>query len=436
MNDTLKEWKNKVLKNHKWNITITILDGAFFFFGLGFVSEITILPLFINKLTPYKSVVGLVTALWMFGFFAPQIISARLVEPLARKKRLVFLVGMGQRLPWLFLALATYFLIREGSLVGLFIFFVLYGFYAFSGGFNFVPWLDLMGKILLPKRRGRVLGFNRFAGGILGIVGALIAGRILGHLPFPNNFSLCFLLAFLMTSISLAAFSFYREPAYPVVKERMAWKVYFKGLGRILKKDKNYSYCLLANIILCFVALATPFYALYAIEKLGAPEGWIGIFTALILGAQTITFVLWGYLGDRQGYKGVMVLAALFAGGAAVLALLAGSIGLYLLVFVLLGFYMSAVMLGYMLIVLEFSPPEKRPTYIGLGHTILALPLTIAPLLGGFLIDRIGYRFVFGLTALVAFVSLSILILVVKEPRRRYSFLTQMSTDNNTDEHR
>lgn len=429
MNDKLKEWKKEITKNHRWNITITIIDGAFFFFGLGFVFEITILPLFISKLTPYKSVVGLVPALWMLGFFGPQIISARLVEPLARKKRLVFLVGMGQRLPWLFLALATYFFIREGSLAGLLLFFVLYGCYALAGGFNFVPWLDLIGKILLPKKRGRVLGFNRFAGGIMGIAGALIAGRILSHFPFPNNFSFCFFLAFLMTSISLTAFSFYKEPAYPVVKERIAWKVYFKGLRKILREDKNYSYCLLANVILCFVAMATPFYALYGIEKLGAPEGWIGIFTALVLGAQTITYVLWGYLGDRRGYKGVMVLSALFAGSAAVLALLAGSIGLYLCVFILLGFYMSAVMLGYMNIVLEFSPPEERPTYIGLGHTMLALPLTVAPLLGGFLIDKIGYRFVFGLTALVAFVGLAILILMVKEPRRHYSFL-------NTDGHR
>ncbi len=423
MNDKLKEWKKEITKNHRWNTVVTILDGAFFFFGLGFVFEITILPLFISKLTPYKSVVGLASALWMLGFFGPQIISARLVEPLARKKRLVFLVGIGQRLPWLFLALATYFFIRKGSLAGLLLFFVFYGCHALAGGFNFVPWLDLIGKILLPKKRGRVLGFNRFAGGILGIVGALIAGRILGHLPFPNNFSLCFLLAFLMTSISLTVFSFYREPAYPVVKKRVAWGKYFKGLGRILKGNKNYSYCLLANIVLCFVGMATPFYALYAIEKLKAPEGWIGIFTALLLGAQTITFILWGYLGDRRGYKGVMVLSALFAGSAAVLALLAGSIGLYLLVFILLGFYMSAVMLGYMNIVLEFSPPEERPTYIGLGHTLLALPLTIAPLLGGLLIDRIGYRFVFGLTALVAFISLAILILMVKEPRRHYSFL-------------
>ena len=422
MNDLLKEWKGEVLKNHRWNTVVTILDGTFFFFGLGFVFESTILPLFISKLTPYKSIVGLAPALWMLGFFGPQIISARLVEPLARKKRLVFLVGMGQRLPWLFLSLATFFLIGEGSLVGLLVFFFLYGFYAFSGGFSFVPWLDLVGKILLPKRRGRILGFNRFAGGIAGIIGALIAGRILSHLPFPNNFSLCFLLAFLMTSVSLSAFSFYREPTYPVIKERMAWGRYLKGLGRILRENKDYSYCLLANIILCFVAMSTPFYALYGIERLKAPEGWIGGFTALLLGAQTMTYVLWGYLGDRQGYKGVMVLGALFAGSAAVLALFAGNIGLYLFVFVLLGFYMSAVMLGYMNIVLEFSPPEERPTYIGLGHTLLALPLTIAPLLGGLLIDRIGYRFVFGLTALVAFVSLAILILMVKEPRRHYSF--------------
>lgn len=418
MNDLLKEWKSEVLKNHRWNTVVTILDGAFFFFGLGFVFEITILPLFISKLTPYKVVVGIAPALWVLGFFGPQIISARLVEPLARKKKLIFLVGIGQRVPWLFLALTTYFFIKVGSPAGLFVFFFLYGCYAFAGGFTFVPWIDLMGKILLPERRGRVLGFNRFTGGLLGIGAALIAGRILVYLPFPDNFALCFLLTFIAMTISLAIFSFYKEPAYPVVKKKVSWGKYLAGLRRILRENTNYSYCLLANIILSLVGMATPFYALYGIEKLKAPESWIGIFTALFLGAQTITFVFWGYLGDRQGYKGIMTLSALFAGAAAIMALLAGNIWLYLFVFILLGCYMSAIMLGYMNIVLEFSSHEERPTYIGLAHTILTLPLITAPLLGGLLIDRIGYRFVFGLTALVAFISLAILIFMVKEPRQ------------------
>ena len=38
-------------KDYRWNFSVNLLDGAFFWFGLSFISGATILPLFVSKLT-------------------------------------------------------------------------------------------------------------------------------------------------------------------------------------------------------------------------------------------------------------------------------------------------------------------------------------------------------------------------------------------------
>lgn len=44
-------YNKKIEKNYKRNYIFNIMDGAFYSFGLGFVSITTIIPLFVSKLT-------------------------------------------------------------------------------------------------------------------------------------------------------------------------------------------------------------------------------------------------------------------------------------------------------------------------------------------------------------------------------------------------
>jgi len=95
----------------------------------------------------------------------------------------------------------------------------------------------------------------------------------------------------------------------------------------------------------------------------------MGVFTALILGAQTVSSLLWGYLGDHKGYKLVMEISALLTISACLLAVFSSSLYLFYLVFFLTGCSFSAGMISGQNIVLEFSTPEIRPTYIALTNT-------------------------------------------------------------------
>jgi hypothetical protein len=55
-------------------------------------------------------------------------------------------------------------------------------------------------------------------------------------------------------------------------------------------------------------------------------------------------------------------------------------------------------MLGFYNYMLEIAPNDQRPVYIGLGNTIMGL-LTLAPTLGGWLLERTSYTVLFALVS-------------------------------------
>ena len=86
--------------------------------------------------------------------------------------------------------------------------------------------------------------------------------------------------------------------------------------------------------------------------------------------------------------------------------------------FVLLGTFLAADHTSSLPIILEFSAPEDRPTYIGLTNTLLAPILVGAPILGGWLAGALGYRALFSVALVVGVMALVLMAFWVREPRR------------------
>jgi predicted MFS family arabinose efflux permease len=71
-----------------------------------------------------------------------------------------------------------------------------------------------------------------------------------------------------------------------------------------------------------------------------------------------------------------------------------------------------------MTMTVDFSGEQERPFYIGLAQTLTAPATIIAPLIGGWLADAHGFKFTFALSTMLSLVMMSILIFLVKEPRK------------------
>ncbi len=413
---------DEVKRNHRWNFTTLLLDWFFFVVAISFASVNTILPVFARRLTSSSFLIGLVPALSALGLYLPQILTANFIEKLKRNKDFIMLVTVGERVPWLILFLGVIFLPPQSPLM-LPAFLLLYAVIAFSGGIATPAWQDMLAKLISVRRRGRFFGWSNFLAGGGGIAAAFLSVHLLNRFPYPRNFSLCFLFAFIFTSVSWIFLGLVREPTDSRKGKKSTLKDYLRRLPILLRKDKNFLSFLVSNALLSCSGMATAFFAVHAINKLALPDSQIGVFTLLLLSGQTVSSVIWGYLGDRKGYKMVMELGSVLTILSIILALFSSTVYLFYAVFFVFGWALSAQLISGMGLVLEFSKPETRPTYIASANTVRAPFMALSPLLGGFLADRISFPFVFVLTILVLLGGISYLALLVKEPRHLPPFL-------------
>ena len=102
-------------------------------------------------------------------------------------------------------------------------------------------------------------------------------------------------------------------------------------------------------------------------NKLTLPDSQIGVFTLLLLVGQTISSILWGYLGDKKGYKLVMEAGILLTILSILLAIFSSSIYLFYGVFFIFGWAFSASFISSMAVVLElvnYSYPYAKLLWV------------------------------------------------------------------------
>ena len=415
---TTPEGANKVESYYRRNFVLNLIEGAVYFFGLNISSFSTILPAYVKHFTESDIVVGSITTAMMLGFSLPQILASHHTRHVERKKRFIMLVSIPQRIPWLFLAITTFALAGSNSKTMLGLFFIFFTTYALSTGILIPSWMEFIAAIIPQEKRGRLFGYRNFLSSGFGVLAAVLANRILAGMPFPIGFATCFLLTFLFCGASLPALALCREVPYPLSRDNVELGRYFKSLPRILAKDRNYSKYVITSIIATFQTMINAFFTVYAIEKLKVDDAQVAVFAGVLLGSQGISNIFWGYLADRKGHKSTIMMATLSGSIAAIIAILSNSVFACYGAFIFLGFAFSARTISFFNILLEFAPDEQRGTYISLTNTILAPFTGLTPILGGYIADTQGYKFLFILSACIGIITLFVFLFWVAEPRK------------------
>ncbi len=402
--------------------------GDYVFFGLGltFASTATVLPALAAQLTTSKVLIGAVSAVWTGGWLLPQLFAANFVSSRKRKLPIVMKGGwIGRPIMLLFPVYLALVGTRHPALT-LLLLLLSIAFFAATDAVVAIAWFDMLGKTLEARGRGRLIGVGQVVNGVLAIgAGALIA-RLLGSAGpgFPLNYAIILGLAGLCFMASLWSMYLLVEPHEDAPEHSGSLREYLPRLAALLRADRNLARLNLIRLLVGAGAMAVPFYALFAVRAAGVGEARIGVFaTAQTIGT-ALAGLVFGPLAERRGSQRVIqavaasnVLVPLLA---LTLPLLFSGVRLewlYPLIFVLLGMGDGAAMLGYFNYVLEIAPPGERPAYMGLTNTFSGV-LLVAPLLGGWILERSSYGTVFALAAALA-LSGALLSLTLHDPRKR-----------------
>lgn len=408
-----------VADNLSWNFTVNLLDIVFISLGLSLISRDTVMPVLIQSLTDSKVAVGLIAALFAVGMNLPQLFSANFTERLRYKKPFVMtLGGLGERVPYLILALVIWRLAVPAPTLTLTIFFLLLLTAAASAGTATPAWFDMIAKVIPVQRRGLWSGLGHGLGALMGIAGAALVARILEGYVYPNNFAILFAFAFIFVAISWVGLALTREPPSIIVKESLSFQQYMNRLPTILRNNSNYRRFLLSRTTVQFGAMASSFFMVYGTDRFVMEGSWVGLLTGVLIGSKAVMNLVWGIIGDRIGHKTVLAGAAFALVLAVLVAWSAASPAWLVVTFFLLGAYFAGDEVSALNIILEFCTANERPTYIGLTNTLLAPVLFFAPIVGGLLADAVGYRPMFMIALLIATLGGLLLTLWVCEPRR------------------
>src|SRR4051794_27730334 len=128
--------------------------------------------------------------------------------------------------------------------------------------------------------------------------------------------------------------------------------------------------------------------------ELGTVTDVAWIVTAYVVAAAAST-PLWGKLGDRWGRKRLLEVALTTFLGTSAACGLAPTLSVLVTARTLQGIAAGGLMTLAMASVAALVPPRDRGRYQGYIAATFAVATIVGPLLGGLLVDSVGWRWVF-----------------------------------------
>ena len=400
--------------SYRRNFWCLAMDFCFFGIGMAFFGPGTVVPSFLTELGASATVIGLLSALQRAGWLLPQLVAARYLSDKPYKKPFILLPAGISRSMILILAALIYLTGARSPELMIITLMVAMGIFWLGDGLASLAWFDFLGKSVPAHRRGRLTGIGQILSGMAGFAAGFGVEWLLSDQgpAYPTNYAVLFLLGFTMLAISFMAIVVSRENKGIAGESVPSWREYLPQLGKLLRRDHAFRRYLIARQVLNLAGLASPFYIVYALDKLDLPAQVAGRYTSVgVIGTITAA-LLFGWLNERHGTKRTSEVSVIVTVAIPVLALVIPR-----LVFLANNASMACFLPGWVSYVLEWAPEAERPIYMGLTNTINGLAALFS-VLGGAILQWTGgnYEILFILTAVGTLAALP-LTATLPEPR-------------------
>lgn len=412
-----KDYEQQIAENRRWNFIVNVGDLTCFNLAMSFVFATTILPLYASYLTSAAVLIGLIPAIQEVASYFPQIIMAHRSEKLPRKKPFIVKISVMERLPYLFVALGIFFWPQAPNWFSYALLALSLAVARASGGLGAPAWQAMLGKVIHPDRKGMLFGMGLAFGSTLGIAGAWLSRHVLSTYPNPTSFGICFLLTFGAQALSWTFLALNREPERKPTEHSTSITEYFKQLPSVLHRNLNFRRFLLSQALLILGGMGVSFYIVYARRVFLISDSFAATVTMAALISQAAGALFLGRLSDLLGHKWINQLGAILGAAAAAFMLFIPNPNWLFPVFILMNLSLAALRISRMSITMEFGNLDKLPTFVALFNTLLAVPMLLAPVAGGWIIDVFGYRWLFILGITFYLIGWFMLWKGVRDPR-------------------
>ena len=380
-------------KYYNHNFFAFLWHGIFLYVANAFTQITTVQASLIFLITGSSFLSGLLFSANRIGSIMPQLFFVSWVEKSHIKKPFLIAAVLIRGSAMLAMAAILYLSTNIKSESSILLIFIIMLVFFFAGGMGDISYFAIFSKTIDPRKRGKNFGYRFFFGGILGLGAGYLTKQILsGHIPFPNNYALLYLLSGVALFIAFTGFSSLKELPDKGKTTQSIWYNHFK----IMKDNPNFLRFIIVEILLSSIIVLLPLYVIYAKQELDLSLSLIGFFVSAQIVGEIVAGPLWGKLGDRLNFRLVLFIIGTLSTVTPLLALYLPLLNPYLfvVVFFFIGMTFKGLSIGISNYLLEIAPKESVPSYVAVKN-IMQLPTIMYPVLGGILVNYISYSALF-----------------------------------------
>jgi MFS family permease len=383
--------------------------------------SLTYIPLFALAYGASNGQVGWLTALANMLGALSLFPGARAVEWSGRRKPVViWSFGSFGRLTLLGLACLPFLGLNPVLAIGAIV--AVNSLRAFLDNFSSPAWTALVADLVPSSLRGRYFSQRNIAMGVASLLGAPLAGWLIhtgnGRWGMPSlGYQAVFFIAFSLGMLS--TLSFQRVPEPEPARQR-ASKHYRGDLRRAIKNSPGF-WGLIISAFFWNMALqvAAPFFNVYLVSHLHASVTTVGLLASVTSLTALIGQQLFGRLLAKKGALWVQWSTGLLIPLLPLSWILITAPWQVALINSWGGLLWAGYNLANFNLLLELTPDDQRPRAVALYQMAVFSSAVLGPLLGGYLADAMGFKFIFGLSGLGRLAGIFLFIWLAARPALR-----------------
>jgi len=376
-------------KVSKHNFYCFLWHACFLTFAQNFIDVDTVIPSMLVEAGGKSIHIGIMTAIMLGGSSLTQLIFAPFISNFAYKRGFLLLGINSRMLSLICLGLFLYFahLMHGHYVIGLI--FLMITIFSLGGAFANVCYTDILGKSVNPDLRKPFFSIRPVVTGIILLLSAFLARKVLAIAPYPVNYACMFFIGFAALSVASLGFWSLKEsvPSRLVIKN----PAHFMAIIRQqLQQNRRLGFYL--GIIntqgICISLL--PFVVLYAKTNFGPQTADTGLFLLFkVIGSVGTGLLLFAFAG-RYRYRYLLYLVTALAFVLPVFLLASPALPPFSIIFIIGGVIFSAYSITMNGVLLEVSGTSNRALYTGISGAGNILP-ALFPLVGGWIIRQFGF---------------------------------------------
>ena len=395
------------------NFNYNVAEGVAFMTGSAFVSTAAILPLFVAQYTDAKWTFGLITAVSMLGMTAAQCLGAAYTAGAPSLWNTFRIQVLVPRLAMALMCLVPW--LPAGWALPAF--FVAFGLYTFTMGFNTPVWFEFISHVIPPDRRGHFMGLRNAIGGVTSLAAMGAASWVLAALPAPANFGVLFGAAAVLMFLSFAWMLETRHDWTGADAKRRQAPPFWGSARRLLQENGNFRRYVLSRLLISGSVMGTAFYVVYGKDTFGLSVAQSSLLAIALVYLPGLAGLVWGKLCDQLGNKPLQVPAAIVAGLAHLVFLAVPSLPVFVGCLIAIGCANVVYNICDSKWLLELD--RERCGAVVSFFNLALMPTSVALSLGsGAIAQVLGMPALFGLTGLAWILGGVFLAAAVAEPER------------------